>query len=144
MNFQGIQGESTASGHVNWIDVSSWSWGASQSGAQPAKFSSAMVTVPMSRAVLPILLQLAQRKSNPNVTIDFVKTSPIGSTTYLQFVFSNVFVTTVSWSSGGESPMESISFTYGKVQINYKYQPPTGGNPINYHLCWNLASQVAC
>jgi type VI secretion system secreted protein Hcp len=143
MNFQGILGESTAVGHPNWIDVSSWSWGSSQSGTQLPKFSSATVTVPMSRAVLPIQLQLAQRKSNPLVTIDFVKTSPINQFTYLRFLFGVVRVTSVSWSSGGEAPVESISFSFQTVKINYQYQPPTG-NPLNYQLCWNLATQVAC
>jgi type VI secretion system secreted protein Hcp len=143
MNFGGIQGEATASGHVNWIDVSSWNWGASQSGTQLAKFTSATVTVPMSRAVLPILLLLAQRKTNPAVTIDFVKTSPIAPLTYLRFVFSVVRVNTVDWSSSGESPMESIGFSFQTFKINYQYQPPTG-NPLTYQLCWNTVSQAAC
>jgi type VI secretion system secreted protein Hcp len=144
MNYQGIQGESTASGYANWIDVSSWSWGATQSGAQLGKFAPATVTVPMSRAVLPILMQLAQHKSSPTVTLDFVKTSPVNSSTYLRFVFSNVFTTNVSWSSGGDSPTESITFVYGKLLITYQYQSPTGGSTIPYRMCWNLASQTAC
>jgi type VI secretion system Hcp family effector len=55
------------------------------------------------------------------------KTSKI----YLEYRFSTVFTTQVSWSGpGDETPKETITFEYGAVKVNYTPQTQSGASTI--------------
>jgi type VI secretion system secreted protein Hcp len=48
--------------------------------------------------------------------------------TYLQYNFTNVFTTKISWSGpGDEGPEESVTFQYGGMQLKYLGQPQSVG-----------------
>jgi type VI secretion system secreted protein Hcp len=51
---------------------------------------------------------------------------------YLEFCFTNVAVSSLQESGGGDRPTESVSFTYQRFAQRYTPQTPTGapGNPL--------------
>ena len=58
---------------------------------------------------------------------------------YLQFIFRQVFVTSISWSGGGgeETPKESIKFKYGAFGVQYCRQLATGAAGVPISNMWS-------
>ncbi|MGH7742834.1 MAG: type VI secretion system tube protein Hcp, partial [Candidatus Eiseniibacteriota bacterium] len=49
---------------------------------------------------------------------------------YLQYTFATVFVTRVNWTGAGdEGPTESITFTYGALEVQYTKQSSSDPKP---------------
>jgi len=60
---------------------------------------------------------------------------------YITYKFQKVFVESVQWSgaSGGDDvPMESVSFAFGVVEIEYKPQKKDGTLDTGVPASWNL------
>lgn len=135
--FTGIDGESIQKGHEKWIEVFSYSWGATNS-PQSGKvdFADFSFTKFYDSSSPPLLLNLAQGKHIDEALFEFTKTT--GAATpevYLTYQFSDVFLTSYGVSGSGDQPSESWSFSFGKVQTSYKPQDQkTGklGNPITF------------
>jgi type VI secretion system secreted protein Hcp len=154
--FTDIDGESIVKGHEKWIEVLSYSWGAtnpasfsSGSGASAGKveFDEFSFTKLYDRSSPVLLLDLAQGKQIEEALFDFL-TLTGGATpeVYLQYKFSDVFMTSydVAGSTGGGNPIESWSFTFGKVQTTYKPQDnKTGklGAPVTF--TWDVTGNMA-
>ena len=126
--FSGIDGESIQKGHEKWIEILSYSWGATNGGPFPpgnVEFADFSLTKLYDSSSPPLLLSLAQGKHLDEALFEFTKTT--GSATpevYLTYEFSDVLLTSygVGGSSGGGSPSESWSFSFAKVQTTYRAQ----------------------
>jgi type VI secretion system secreted protein Hcp len=60
---------------------------------------------------------------------------------FLKYEFEEVYVDNITWSgsSGGDdSPMESVSFSFGKVSITYTPQKPDGSKGSPAVGAWDL------
>jgi type VI secretion system secreted protein Hcp len=146
--FTGISGESQADGRKDWIDVLSYSWGASNpgsfasgggGGAGKVDFSDFNFSKFVDKSSPALFLDLAQGKQIQEALFDVVKPGQ-DPQTFLQYKFSDVLMTSynVSGSNGGGAPMESWSLAFGKVEMTYREQRPDGklGAPIT--VFWDL------
>lgn len=132
--------------HKEWIEVLSWSWGASNpssvgstgmsSGreASTPSVSEIVVTKQMDKSTP----KLAEGVSKGKTTQELKKQTTHNGETYYQVKLTDVMVS--SWqSSGGDShsrPMESISLNFTKIEFNYK--PQNAESPAIQKGSWNL------
>ena len=65
---------------------------------------------------------------------------------YLEYDFQEVFVESIQWSgsSGGDdTPTESVSFAFGKVDIKYTPQKEKGEKGTPIPASWDLRTNVS-
>lgn len=140
MNYDGIQGDVTESGHTKWIEVSSFQWGVGRGISSPVggsedRESSAPsvseVTVTKDNDVASVkLLNEALQGEGKTVKFDFCRTEKSKLQVYLQLTLTNAMVSGFSTSSGGDRPTESVSLNFTKVE--YKVTPmAAAGDPGN-------------
>jgi type VI secretion system secreted protein Hcp len=140
----GISGESTTEGYVNWIDVASWRWAVGNTGSSSKpSLNIAVVSLPLSRAIPPLVARLLSHRQIDNAVLAFVRSVGGRATPYLQLKFSNVLVTSWSEASDGQAPVEQVAFTFKRVQYVYAYQDPTGASS-QYQVCWDRTSKAVC
>ncbi len=115
-----IFGDSTTRGYENWINLSSFQMGLGI-GLAPdgddfmaSRPSVSEVTVSRSfdGASLAILANLLRGRVVGQATVEFVRGSPLGPVTYLQYELDNVIFSGLSISSGGDRPSESDSLNF--------------------------------
>ncbi len=108
------------------IEVSSWSWGVSQTvassdgsggGAGKATFKDFTFVKKLDKASSTLFLACASGKHIPEVVVSVVddKGSPIGTIRFEDVLVSD-FTTT---ANGSSTPTESISLNYTKVEVKY-------------------------
>ena len=152
--FDGVEGDSTATGHEKAIEVLSWSHGFSQP-TSPTRSAAGAGTVEQANhqnfnfskyidSATDDLLKLCwSGKQVPKVTLSCFRAdgnTDNESIKYLEVVMEHVIVSNISLSGGpGDLPMESIALDYGIVTYNYLPQESAegkaGGNqPIKHDL----------
>jgi len=135
IKFDGIDGESLDAKHKNWIDVLSFSWGVNQPHAVSGQFTGHVVPEDFSfahavdKSSPKLMLACAEGDAVKEADVSFRKAgSGGGGIDYLKYSFFDVFFSSVR--PGGQSvavqlkledalPFEEVTFTYGKVMINY-------------------------
>lgn len=134
LKIDGIAGESTDSKHKGEIDVQSWSWGESQSGssggggggAGKVQMQDLHVSTNMSKASPQLMLACASGQHLKSAVLTGRRGGK-ASLEFLTFSLSDVLVST--YQTGGteaEPPVDSVSFNFAKIQIEYK-QVQQGG-----------------
>jgi type VI secretion system secreted protein Hcp len=133
LKLDGIDGESTDDTHKNEILIESWSFGVvprssatgQQTSARPC--ISDISLVKLVDKASPVLFAYAATGSHiPNAVLTVRKRgeNPIE---YLTVTLKDVLVSSVnSTSSGGDSPAESVSFSFQEIKISYTPQKPDG------------------
>jgi type VI secretion system secreted protein Hcp len=126
---EGCKGTSTVKKDA--IEIHSFSWGVSNASAS-AKASGE------SRAGRPDLSELHIQKNVdptshdlmkhcmicmafPSATLGFMKQISDTNQEYFQLVLTQVYISSMQVSSGGDNPMESVSIAYEKIE--FKYNP---------------------
>lgn len=145
VQIDGITGNVTESGHKNWIEVDSFSFGCGRGvisrtpghtenrEATTVSISEISVSKEMDETS-PKLFTLACVGTGKTVKIEFCRTgaTPV---VFASYELSNVLVSSysVSGDGSGQSPRESLSLNFDKIV--YKYTPykddGTAGTPIN-------------
>ena len=147
-----VPGESTDDKHKEWIEVLSYSWGASQAagGAASATGSHAGQRVDIS----PFSVVKQLDKASPKLFLSCCTGEHIGEVTmelckaggdkqkYMTYKFTDVLVSSVrpgGSSQGGDAlPLEEVSFSFGKVELEYipidKTGKPQGQVPAGWDL----------
>jgi type VI secretion system secreted protein Hcp len=139
--FDTIQGESKDPGHEKWIELESWSFGASQPGSMAAAtggagagkvaFHDIHFTKHLDKAS-PLLQQAAATGRHfAKVTLEMRKAGG-DPKAYMTYVMENVFITGISQAGGGGMPTESISMNFTKIEVrNIERGPmqPNAGLP---------------
>ena len=141
LSLDGLPGESTRKGFEGWIEIFSFSWGASNPttvGTHSSGMSAGKVTISSfnvmkktetSSATLFQKCCTGQHFVKATVACNKAsgdKTKPL---TFLQYDFTEVYVESIQWSgsSGGDdTPTESVSFAFGAVKVTYTPQQTTG------------------
>jgi type VI secretion system secreted protein Hcp len=149
LKLEGVPGEATAKGFEKQIELYSFSWGASNAvshsssggmGAGKASVSS-FNFMKKSDAASPMLFQgCCTGHHFPTATVTLRKA---GGTQidFLKYEFSDVLVESVQWSgsSGGDdTPTESVSIAFGKVEITYTPQDSKGGKGSPVAAGWDI------
>jgi type VI secretion system secreted protein Hcp len=143
LKLEGIKGESTDAKHKAEIDIESFSWGAVQSvGATGGGKSAGKASISSfnflkktdsSSAVLFQGCCTGQHFKDALVTIR--RAGGKDPVEYLKYKFSDVMVEAVQWSGsagGEETPSESVTLAFNKVEITYTPMDATGkpGSPV--------------
>jgi len=152
LQISGIKGESTDDAHVDWIEISSFSWGVSQvasatkssSGGgttQRADFADLTIVKAVDSATPKIFLACAKGDHLDEVVLELCRAGG-DKLKYMEFKLSNVVISNHSMNGGeGSEPTESISFNYGKIETTYTKQSRKGGGAAgNVAAGWNLES----
>lgn len=127
----GVPGQSTDESHRNWVELSSMQVGVAN------RVCSGITLTKTIDSSSPVLSTAALIGSvYPSMTLDF--TTPNGPTprSYLTYLLSNVAVTGLSQSTGGDLISESVSLYPTTLTITYKPLAPDGsvGTPVTYSL----------
>ena len=125
LKLDGIEGQVTAAGYVNQIEVQAWSWGV----ANPATIASAGWTVgkiTMSHLTLtksadsstPRLIEYASAGRHiPKAVLSVIRSTD--GFVYLKVTLEDLLVSSLELSAGGERPSESVALSFAKVGIEY-------------------------
>ena len=136
INFSDIPGEVTTSDHVGWIEVLSFSHGASmainESTVSAGSRSSGRANVAdfsfvkmMDKASVPLTYNCVTGKTTPTVTVDLTRTGEGKQEVYMTYTLTGVLVSSISVGAGGDGvPTESVSLAFGKIA--WKYLPTSG------------------
>ena len=141
MKIKDIEGESTDDKHKNWIEIGSYSFGATQAVGCLASTGGARSGERVDLQNLSITKSLD--KSSPKLFAACCKGTHIGEitlelcrntgdkTTYMEYKLEDVLITSYcpSGSSGGDVPYESLSLNPGKITLTYTQTDHETGKP---------------
>ncbi|HEY7895263.1 MAG TPA: type VI secretion system tube protein Hcp [Gemmatimonadaceae bacterium] len=139
LNLDGVVGESVRAGFEKWIEIYSFSMGASNptnigttsAGAGAGKVDiSSFNFMKKTDSSSPKMFQMCcEGKHFPKASLVLNKAGGDKSISYLKYDFTEVFVESIQWSgsSGGDdTPAESVSLAFGSVNVTYTPQKPDG------------------
>lgn len=136
LKIEGVDGESKQDGHVDWIDVLSWSWGESNAssmkeggggGSGKVSMQDFSFTQKMHKGTPKLMEKCATGEHFPKATFEARKAGG-SAERYMELKFSDVMVSSYQTGGHGEDaiPIESISLGFSKVELEYKEQKPDG------------------
>jgi type VI secretion system secreted protein Hcp len=142
LELEGVPGESTAAGMEGKIELYSFSLGASNpttigsggTGISGGKVSvssfNCMKKTEKSSPTLFTNCCIGKHAASATVTLRKA-TGEGGQKPFLVYKFTDVMVESVQWSGstgGDDTPTESVSFAFGKIEITYSQQDSAGGS----------------
>jgi len=144
-----VKGESKDSKHPDEIDVLSWSWGVSNSGnsaggghgAGKANFQDLSFMHALDKASPVLMKACAMGDHFADATLVSRKAGK-GQQDYLVIKMKEVFITSVQPSGSSEHPMESVSMSFGHVDLEYKAQKTDGSLEGGVHFIYDLKKNV--
>ena len=138
LKIEGIPGESRKDGHKDEIDILSFSFGASNptsiakgtgAGASQVNISSFNIMKMTDLSSTAFFLRCAKGEHIPEALVTLRKSGGTTPLEYLTYKFSKVYVDSIQWSGSGggdDSPTESLSLAFEKVEIVYSSQNDDG------------------
>jgi type VI secretion system secreted protein Hcp len=155
LKLEGIEGEATAKGHEKEIEIYSFSWGASNPtsvGAGKTGLSASRVSISSfnvmkktEKSSNTLFAKCCQGAHIPSAIVTMRKaTGEGGQKPFLVYTFTNVMVESIQWSGstgGDDTPTESVSFAFEKVETSYQQQDSKGGAVGNaVKASWDLTT----
>jgi type VI secretion system secreted protein Hcp len=145
-----IKGESTDAKHKDEILVLSWSWGVTQSGslahgggggAGKATFHDLTFTHHIDKASPLLMKACATGEHIPEATIT-VRKAGKGQQEYLIIKMTDVLVTSVAMSVGGDdaATAETVTIQFAKVDLEYKPQKADGSLEAGLHFKYDITT----
>jgi type VI secretion system secreted protein Hcp len=133
LKLEGIKGESKDADHKDEIEILSFSWGATNSGAThvgggagagKVSFSDVSFTKPIDAASAPLVLHTANGKHIKSgiLTVRKAGAGDGEQVEYLKIKLTDILVSSVN-QAGSQSeslPMESLSLNFTKVEFSYQ------------------------
>lgn len=150
IKFDGIEGESTDQAHKGEIESQSWSWGVSNAGPTGAGGGSAVGKATpgdfhflhLYDKASPILAKLCASGKRVKSAVLSVRKSGEGQKDFLKITLSDVFITSVAASAGGDAVMESVALAYAKIAVAYQPQDPNGTLGTAVKFAWEVKTGV--
>ncbi|HEY5204471.1 MAG TPA: type VI secretion system tube protein Hcp [Roseiarcus sp.] len=140
LELDNITGESKVENFVDKIDISSFSWGASNSGSAHTGGGASgggkgnVHDMSFTKTVdnsSPTLFKLCyQGKHIPTGKLHVRKSAGDNKLEYQLFEMTEVYITNVSMgdAAGNETPSESFTLTFAKIKYTYSQQSETGSD----------------
>lgn len=130
LKLDGIDGEVTAKGYEKWIEVFSFSWGASNSGisasgggAGKVSFQDIHFTSGFSKASPLLFLKCATGEHIPTGLLSLRKAGgDANASEFLKIKLEEVLVSSFSDAGaeqGDDRPLEEVSLNFTKIQMQY-------------------------
>ena len=149
LQITGIAGESKEAKHKDWIDVLSWSFGASNpgqvtagggAGAGKVQMSDFNFMATTSKASPKLFLACANGQHMKEAKLSAVKAGAMQQE-YLSWTFSDVLISAYQTSgSGGDVSMDSVSLAFSKVKLEYRAQKADGSLDAPIVAAWDVAA----
>lgn len=149
-----VAGEATQANHTGWIEIYSFSWGASNpttvgsgsSGLSAGKVSVSSFNVmkKTETSSAPLFAACCAGQHYATATVEMSKATGTSGQqqVFLKYEFSDVMVESIQWSgsSGGDdTPTESLSLAFAKVAVTYsKQDEATGSMSPAGNASWDL------
>jgi type VI secretion system secreted protein Hcp len=148
MKVKDIPGESTDDKHPEWIELSSFSFGANQAGTVARSvgsstsdarvdFSDFTVTKLRDKASPKLLLALAQGTPIDEITIEMCRASGDKSR-YTEYKFKHVLISNYSLGAGGGVPTETLQLKPGEFSDLYTQLDEKGKSKGDVKMKWSL------
>jgi len=154
LKLDGIDGESEKKGAEGWIEIFSFSNGASNpssvafgtgSGAGKVDISSLSLQKQLDKSS-PLLFQKCCQGTHVATGHMIVRESTGGATTetYFQYDMTEVFVDSISWggAAGGGKPSESVSLSAKSLTVTYWPQDSTGKLGSKIPFGWDVSKNT--
>jgi len=145
-------GESTDSSYSKWIELDSFSFGASNpsdigsarpgSGTGKVQISSFAVTKKTDNASPDLFLACCQGNHFDTATV-LMRKAGGGQNVYLQFDFKEVYLDSIQWNgaTGTEDrPSEAVTLSFSQVKITYTPQTTSGAKGTPNVKGWDLTT----
>jgi type VI secretion system secreted protein Hcp len=155
LKIDGIPGESTDQKHLDWIEVLSFSWGATQPSLRPgstaagrASFQQLSIVKSLDKSSPLLMLNCVSGRALKLWELDV--TRPIGEVEQdiLSIKLSNCLVSSVMPSGVDQTnrlgqvadqlPLEQVSFVFGKFDMTYHRFDAAGGKIEDVSMRWDL------
>ena len=148
-----VKGDVTATGHEQWIEVSSFNWGAGRAivtktgkvanreSSAPA-ISEVTLTKEMDDTTVA-LLQEALTGEGVWAQLDFCKTDSGKLEVYATYLMENCMISGYSVSSGGDRPQESLSFNFTAIECKVVPMGGSGKGTDASSVTYDLATAVS-
>jgi type VI secretion system secreted protein Hcp len=155
LKLDGITGESQKSGAEGWIEVFSFSNGASNPSSVAFGTGSGAGKVDLSSISLQKQLDISSPylfanccAGNHIATGQMIVRESVGGTTtqtYFQYDLTEVFIDSISWggAAGGGKPSESVSMSAKSLQVTYTPQNSDGSLGSKVVKGWNQTTNAA-
>jgi type VI secretion system secreted protein Hcp len=156
INTPAVVGESTQANFVGWIEIYSFSFGASnpttvssgQAGLSAGKvsISSFNCMKKADKSSPPLFAACTTGQHYGGAVVNLLKATGVSGMQQIfwTYTFTDVMVESIQWSgsSGGDdTPTESVSLAFGKIQIDYFMQDTATGAMTNSGTAtWNLTT----
>jgi type VI secretion system secreted protein Hcp len=148
----GITAETEQSGHEGSIAASSVQWGVGRavslglgtSGRETStpSFSEVVFTKGFDSSSNDIATAACKGAPMDEVTITFRKDTGGDQMDYLVYTLKDVLISSYSVSSGGETPMESVSMNFTKIHSKYIKQATDHSAGSEHEFEYDLRAQV--
>ena len=152
LKIDGIDGESTDEQHKGAVNVESFSWGASQAGsfatgggggAGKVQFQDFHFTANTSKASPKLFLACATGEHIKKAQLFCRKAGGAsangGGFEFLKLTLEDVLVSSFNQSgNNGDFPKESVSFVFGKIEVQYIPQKSDGTADAAVSAGWNV------
>ena len=154
LKLDGIDGESQKDGHVNEIEIFSFSNGASNpssvgmgtgSGAAKVELSSISFQKQTDKASPKLFLKCCDGTHIATGKLTCREAGGTSPVEYFTYDLEECFIDSVSWggSSGGGKPSESVSMSFKKVVVTYYPQNPDGSKGDKMVGGWDVSTNTA-
>lgn len=142
LKVDGIAGESTDERHKGEIEILSYSLGTASGGSvapggggrvQMQDFHFSMV---MNKAS-PLLFQKCVTGEHISEVVLTARKAGADQQDYLTIKFTDVIVSSYTTSGTGDVPIDNVSFSFAKLDIEYKPQNPDGTPGVPVTATWD-------
>ena len=149
LKIEGLDGDSTRRGFEKQLELRSFNWGASNQsaisagGAAGGKVSVTTFNISKKTDVAsPRLFQSCCNGTHYSKAVLTLSRQGSGSSDdFMKYEFESVYVESVQWSGAigaDDTPLESVSFAFGKVSVTYTPQNPDGSKGSPSVGTWDL------
>jgi type VI secretion system secreted protein Hcp len=147
LKIDGIQGESSDAKHKGEIELESFSWGETQSGghgggggAGKAQMQDFNFVARVNKASPTLMLACASGQHIKEAVMTARKAGK-GQQEFLVYKFTDLLVS--SYQVGGSAhgdvvPMDQISFTFAKIEVEYRLQQASGAAGGSVKAGWDV------